>query len=198
MHYPDYGDPRLTKDGAGYIYWRGRHVEHYSHDDAAAEIASAKELTGRCEHLESLGIEVNVGSAVWNWNWFADLTPERFAALPPLVQEVLRRHRDLYEDDDAGERGRFCWLESQEPEPDVYPYNTVGHFTLITRTPGPEALPMYERTTFDLLSDGLGGFYHPLVQAGWRIAQMGQPKDNGCCYATTEQLLAWINRKVGV
>ena len=83
MHYPDYNDPRLTKDGEGYIYWKGLHVEHYSHDSVDAELESARELIRRCEHLESLSVPVSCNTAIWRWGWYADLTPDQFGGLTP-------------------------------------------------------------------------------------------------------------------
>lgn len=62
------GVEHLTRDHEGYVYWKGQHVEHYSFDDAAAELAAAQELAARCRWLEARGIEVNVTSAVWQWD----------------------------------------------------------------------------------------------------------------------------------
>jgi hypothetical protein len=54
-----------------------------------------------------------------------------------------------------------------------------------------------ERSALAVVSDDLGCFYHPLKAGGWDIAQMGQDKDNGCCYATTAHLLDWFRNKGG-
>jgi len=45
----------LTKDHEGYVYWRGVNVEHYSHRDADAERAAAKELGAACRFVEIHG-----------------------------------------------------------------------------------------------------------------------------------------------
>lgn len=177
-------DKRLTQDGEGYVYWRGAHVEHYSfrEDDRENEIQAATELIQRCKHLERLSVPVTCGTAIWSWEWFAGLTPEEIQALPELARELITSHRDLYEND----KGEFCWLESRPKEPEQYPYAVDGLFRVFSRA---------GLSGFTLKSDDLGGFYHPLNATGWRIAQMGQGKDSGCCYATTDQVLTWMRGK---
>jgi hypothetical protein len=167
-----------------------RRVREYENEKLVRnlEAEKARELVKRCEHLEALGIPVSAGSAVWNWEWFAGLTPETFAALPPLVHELILQHRDLYED----ANGRFCWLQSKQPDPADFPYTVIGEFGVFDCNAQP---PAQQRSLMAVVSDNLGNFYHPLRAAGWNIAQMGQEKDNGCCYATTEQLLNWFRSK---
>lgn len=196
MHYPNYEDNRLTKDGEGYICWRGIHVEHYSHDDPKKEIADAKSLAVRCVHLEALGVPVNCGSAVWYWGWFEGLTQRQLFELPDLVKHLLLLHRDLYEDT----TGRFCWLDGTAMLPEqpngsnaLKGWYCLGEFRVFDQHAQP---PAQKQSLMALMSDDMGCYYHPLVAAGWQIAQMGQNKDNGCCYATTEQLLNWF-RKMG-
>jgi hypothetical protein len=182
MNCPDYGDERLTKDGRGYIYWRGVNVEHCSHDSVEAELESARGLIKRCEHLESLGILVTTGSAVWSWEWFANLTPYQFGGLSPLAKEILAKHPALYED----AAGRFCWLIERQKDPPEYPYTVVGEF---------EVFDHGEQSRMALTSNSMGGLYHSLKDAGWNLAEMGQGSGNGCCYATTEQVLNWLRNK---
>ncbi len=176
----------LTRDGAGYVYWKGSHVEHYSFNAeekaAGREAEAARELADRCRHLEALGLAVTCGAAIWSWPWFQDLTPASLAALPPLVRELFTAHRDLYED----AAGRFCWIAERGPAPEQYPFTQALTVRVFDRG---------SISDFELQSDELGGHYHPLRAAGWNIAQMGQGKDQGCCYATTAQILAWFAAK---
>jgi hypothetical protein len=164
MYFPDYADPQLTKDGQGYIYWKGIHVEHYSHSDPSKELADAEELIRRCEHLESLGVIVSSGSAVWRWSWYENLILERFASLNPLIREILIKHgSDLYEDGN----GRLCWLQSRAPDPPDLRCTVSAEFAVFDRG---------QRSLVAVVSDAFGGFHRPLRAAGWNVAQMGQPK----------------------
>jgi hypothetical protein len=53
----------------GYVYWKGKQVEHYDSPWAYSSEGkkSAEELASRCRHLESIGVEVNSTNAVWLW-----------------------------------------------------------------------------------------------------------------------------------
>jgi hypothetical protein len=53
-----FGIAHLTRDGAGYVYWKGRSVEHYSHTDREAMQQAAQRLANRCMHLEANGFPV--------------------------------------------------------------------------------------------------------------------------------------------
>jgi len=71
-----HGIEHMTRDHEGYIYWKGKHVEHYSFYGPKAweeEGKEAQELARRCRHLESIGVEVNYSHAVWTWEKYADL-----------------------------------------------------------------------------------------------------------------------------
>lgn len=71
-----YGVEHLTKDHAGYIYWKGIEVEHYSFHDYESAKAAAEELARRCMSLEAQGKEVNGTTAIWGWQeGGADETP---------------------------------------------------------------------------------------------------------------------------
>ena len=83
-------NPNLTRDGEGYVYWKGVHVEHYSYSlETMAE--QAAELARRCEHLESIGVPVTTGSAVWCWTWFETMTADHWA------KPLLATRRNWYE-----------------------------------------------------------------------------------------------------
>lgn len=68
---PLYGlDDRLRIEYDGYVYWKGRSIEHYHGSalyDTEENRKDAMELIHRCETLESRGIEVNTTSVIWNW-----------------------------------------------------------------------------------------------------------------------------------
>jgi hypothetical protein len=61
------GVENLTQDHEGYVYWKGIHVEHYSHDNYEEKKRDAIELARRCLLLEALGKEVTCGNAIWLW-----------------------------------------------------------------------------------------------------------------------------------
>ncbi len=62
------GVEHLTQDHEGYVYWKGKHVEHYSHDNYEEKKRAAEELAGRCRILESKGIPVTCNAAIWRWD----------------------------------------------------------------------------------------------------------------------------------
>jgi hypothetical protein len=82
--------------------------------------------------------------------------------------------------------GRFCRLQSRAPDPPDLPCTVLAELTFFGRG---------QRSLMAVVSAAFGGFHRPLRAAGWNVAQMGQPKDNGCCYATTERLLSWFESK---
>jgi hypothetical protein len=53
-----HGIENLTRDHEGYVYWKGRHVEHYSFREADEERVAAQELAATCRKLETLGFPV--------------------------------------------------------------------------------------------------------------------------------------------
>lgn len=63
----------LTISHEGWVYWRGKQVEHYTPSWAYSEKAkeSAQELAHRCAHLESLGEEVTIEKVIRTWEEYA-------------------------------------------------------------------------------------------------------------------------------
>ena len=59
-----FGIAHLTRDSAGYVYWRGKHVEHYSHQSQDAMHEAALRLAKACESLEQRGFDVNSRTAI--------------------------------------------------------------------------------------------------------------------------------------
>jgi hypothetical protein len=66
---PFHGIENLSIDHVGYIYWKGKQVEHYDLPWAYSEEAhkAALELERRCKILESIGIVPSVNSVIWGW-----------------------------------------------------------------------------------------------------------------------------------
>jgi hypothetical protein len=64
-----HGIENLTIDHGGYVYWKGKQVEHYDFPWAYSEHArsEALKIARRCNILEGKGIEPSVISVVWNW-----------------------------------------------------------------------------------------------------------------------------------
>lgn len=60
-----YGVEHMTKDGQGYIYYKGNQVEHYSCRNSVEEFSALKRLQARCVLLEAKGIEVDTATAVF-------------------------------------------------------------------------------------------------------------------------------------
>ena len=66
----------LTRNHQGYVFWKGREVEHYDspwcYSQAAKE--QAEEVARRCRLLEEHGIQPTSGPVIWRWeevsaNW---------------------------------------------------------------------------------------------------------------------------------
>ena len=64
-----HGIEHLTIDHGGYVYWKGKKVEHYNFPWAYSKPArvEALEIARRCGILEGKGIEPTCISVVWNW-----------------------------------------------------------------------------------------------------------------------------------
>jgi hypothetical protein len=63
-------DARLRIEYDGYVYWKGRQIEHFSGhylEESEQTREVARDLIRRCETLESRGEEVNTTSVIWNW-----------------------------------------------------------------------------------------------------------------------------------
>ena len=60
----------MTQDHEGYIYYHGKHVEHYTNsafENAEAIKKDLIELKNRCELLIKNNVEVTAGNTVWLW-----------------------------------------------------------------------------------------------------------------------------------
>lgn len=65
-----HGIENLTIDHEGFVYWKGKQVEHYAlRNFAFTEYGKkeAEELARRCKIVESRGQEVNCSTVIWSW-----------------------------------------------------------------------------------------------------------------------------------
>lgn len=65
-----HGIEHMTRDHEGFVYWKGKQVEHYSFTGDGAherEGQAALELARRCRILEERGVQVNTTNAIWRW-----------------------------------------------------------------------------------------------------------------------------------
>lgn len=86
-----FGIPHLTRTANGYVFWKGKCVEHFSHNDTQRMYVAAEKLAARCRALESKGFPVNGRSAIG----------EMFQQAPAdtLWKEALYRYYALFESD---------------------------------------------------------------------------------------------------
>ena len=63
------GVENLTRDHVGYVYWRGKEIEHWDSHLAYSDRGKgeAEELARRCMILEAKGEKVNTTTVVWKW-----------------------------------------------------------------------------------------------------------------------------------
>lgn len=85
------GVPHLTRDLQGYVYYKGVHVEHFSHTSEADMRDASLKLAERCRLLESKGFPVNSRTAV------CPVMREAPAGTPWL--EALSRYYTFFEKD---------------------------------------------------------------------------------------------------
>lgn len=64
-----HGVEHLTVDHVGYVYWKGRAVEHYDFPWGWSEEAKAQaeEVARRCRILEARGEVPTTGNVIWTW-----------------------------------------------------------------------------------------------------------------------------------
>ena len=62
------GVEHMTQNHEGYVFWKGKRVEHYSYrddkDSRDRELASLQRLAESCKHVESLGLPVTSRNAL--------------------------------------------------------------------------------------------------------------------------------------
>jgi len=67
-----HGIENMRRSQQGYIFWKGKEVEHYDSPWAYTLDGkkSAEELAVRCRHLESIGVAVSTSTAIWRWEQY--------------------------------------------------------------------------------------------------------------------------------
>lgn len=165
--YPEH----MTKDGQGYVYWKGAVVEHFSYEDPEKERAAAEAMAKRCRHLEAIGVPVNGRTTVWFYSWFEAMNANH------AHKALLSRTPDFIE---HPERGLAYTRRASAGEFDA------SVLIVWNGNAWAEEETVVERRAGE-------GVYHALVAKGWGIAKAGQREDLGVCYANlagVEALLA--------
>ena len=65
-----HGIEHLTRDHEGYVYWKGRHVEHYDAPWVCSQEGKeqAEEVARRCSIIEARGETPTTLSVIWRWD----------------------------------------------------------------------------------------------------------------------------------
>jgi hypothetical protein len=79
----------LSMNNAGFVFWKGTEVEHFSHQDPDKRAAALQRLAYRCQALEDKGFPVNSRSAI------SPLFADAPAGTPWLL--AMRRYYALFE-----------------------------------------------------------------------------------------------------
>lgn len=160
----DYGN---NAGGGAWILWKGEHVEHFGGGGQTPSEVMARcgsDLVKRCEHIESLGMTPRSSNVIWRYSWFEDC-PVDSPYLPLLRLMPEVSEREIPGFEAAFEMNRF-----------VVGYKEGQAYFL------------------DVNPDQFGSYYHVLRSWGYETAKWGQPKHNGCCYATYEGIVDWMKR----
>lgn len=112
-----FGFENLTRDGMGYVYWRGEHVEHFSHSSPEAMRAATEKLSLLCRYLEKQGRSVS-GNYFAAWDEFGEFeSAKKFMLTFPLKDgssKDLRVHAYRRRDQLAEELKQYVpnWAEA--------------------------------------------------------------------------------------
>jgi len=71
-----HGIQNMTQDQEGFIYWKGKQVEHYSFSDWEEEEFSARELAEVIKDLEKINVKVTSGNVLEHFDIFRENHPE--------------------------------------------------------------------------------------------------------------------------
>jgi hypothetical protein len=157
--------PNLTKDGHGFVYWRGFQVEHYSFgwglENQQREQEAAEELAAYCEHLDKIGVPVVGG--MWFSDWFKPMTAKS------AYKNLLAMKPGFYED------GENLIIHVRSG----YFLVNKGHVMRVELGEEPEK--------------GESDF-HVLDKYGFTIADAGQGKRLGVCYSTYQGVSTMLKR----
>ena len=177
-----HGIEHMTAEHSGYVYWRGKEVEHYTHPWSTEAKEAAERLAARCRHLEKLGVEPTTSTAVWRWNWYQGLT-----ALPARMPVALA----LYDATEHADGRTLVHLGIQFDHEEPLTFISAvrekvgGGFAWRLLDPR-DASPQ----------DRLLCNYHKAQALGFQsVARMlGAPEHQGLTSAPIENVLAWIEK----
>lgn len=180
-----HGVEHLTKDSTGYVYWRGKHVEHFSHRDFEEEAKEAKNLASRCLALESAGLEPSSRTTVY---------AKEFLALAGLAdprgkqwaQTILSHGHYAFMEGQAGRAALVFWSVPKRPDaegeaqPDAKPSTSDAVLCALVSEPGKESILM--TPDFGVACDGIGmDVFYELQRGGFSVRHQ------------TEDAQAWID-----
>lgn len=120
-----HGIEHLTKNGQGYVYWKGIEVEHYCFTDPVAEKNDALALAQRCLTIESKGFPVNCRSVL-------DQTFRDAPSGTPWLSLLFCLYSIFLVD------GKAIWLILSKPGEHAVAITKTAAGTLETRHFGPE------------------------------------------------------------
>lgn len=168
----------LSKDGEGYIYFKGSHVEHFSYrpGEEAEEIEACAKLVGKCRKLEAWNFPVNVVTAGWCWSWF-----ENWDSLTADEQRLYHLFFATH----------FGWSENKQ-----------GDLAFVIQDDWKSracVIAVWSKETQQFTEQNAGYApsqvsYHALDALGFETADMGQRENLGTVYATTAGVVGFIKR----
>lgn len=172
-----HGIEELTKDGEGFVYWRGIQVEHYSYsaDKQAQEAESAACLAARCRHIEALGLKVTGSKVIWYWSWFEELTKDE--PYLPLLDKLP----GMYENQEGVMLFRSHSVEAVGA---VAVQWDGSQRTFLARTRPLDPLG---------LEDEFG--YHGMRSKGFDLLKAGQQDHLGTCYCKGSSLIGVLRER---
>ena len=164
-------DKHMTYSGADYVYWKSRSFEHFNEPWEFFQKLEAmqpeimKELREYVERILHIeSLGLTPNTSTVVWNW------TRFEGLTEANEylPLLAKVGDIFHK--SGEL--FAIVVGRNKIAMVENGRVVG----TTEEEFPE------------------GRYHHFINLGFKSLNVGQPKHNGLCYATTEQMLAFFKK----
>lgn len=168
----------LDKNGEGYVFWKGKHVEHYSyrHDEREEEKEACQKLAGKCRKLETWNFPVSVTTAGWCWSWF-----ENWDSLSDDEQKLYHRFFAAtlgWHEDKAGNLAFVAKDDFKNHSCKIAVWNKeTRQFTEQTAVYAPNQV-----------------CWHAIENLGYKTADMAQQEKLGTVYATTAGIVGFIKR----
>jgi len=136
-----FGIEHLTRDAEGYVFWKGVHVEHYSHKSPEEMERDARKLAATCQALEAKNFPVNSRTAI----------DSKFEQAPPETQwlEAMCRYYTLFEG-----QGRHVAIFYRYSTPEVVILEKDVASGQVRRTPMDSAYGAYHHVQDQGLKSG--------------------------------------------